>query len=84
MKNVVKKADEEKESLYKLITVEDTGMYYWVCDKCCIAYFDEDVILKKGSNELCPNVIKKWWGHILCERMLSCGSEESFNINWKI
>lgn len=42
MRDVVKKSEEErkKENICKPIKVKDTLYYYWSCDSCQIAFFD--------------------------------------------
>ena len=52
-KIIIKTAEEiEKEGRKdpKMILVEDTGMYYLACEKCQVAFFKGDFVLKGSDN----------------------------------
>ena len=86
MKKIIEKTKKEKEQeiTYEEIVVKDTYFFYWVCDKCKIAFFSEDIILKGSDGvQRCPQKIKSLFGKKVCNNHIYGGHEESFNRYYK-
>lgn len=88
MKEVIKKTKQEieLETKYSPVKVNSTHYYFWVCDKCNLAFFDNDIILESNSGNICP--IEKFrfifWGDKVCGNSITGGDEECFNKYYKL
>ncbi len=89
MQKITKKteADRQAETTYKEIKVSDTHYYFWVCDKCDVAFFKEDIILL-DSNEYhkCPLIIRKGilGKKSICNNQISGGDKNCFDRYYKL
>lgn len=89
MKKIYIKTEKEmyEESIkHTETTPKKRGMYFVSCEKCKIAFFEDDKILKLNDGSLrCPNMRKNIVGkNKLCFNRLLGGSENIFNQFYKI
>lgn len=88
MKEIIKKTEKEMriEAIYTPVKVNSTNNYFWSCEKCMVAYFDDDMILKSSrGGYVCPMQIKSFprlrWEQCL-NKMLG-GSQIDFDKYYK-
>ena len=76
MKSIIKKSEKEQREalIQERTTVKKYGAYYFSCETCGVAYFDDDEILK-GSD----GYIRDEKGH-----KIYSGDIQSFNRYYKI
>lgn len=83
MKKIIEKTRKEREEKISTtaIKVSDTQYYFWACDKCKIAYFSADEILKdQNGRERCPRIKKSlFMKEKICLNGLTGGDEDCFN-----
>jgi len=90
MKKVIEKTDKEREQDYteKLVKVKDTHYFYWVCDKCGMAFFEDDDILEGSDGwNRCANITTgKWFKRLpkICGNKIYGGGKESFDKYYKL
>lgn len=85
MKNVKRKTEQERsgEELLMPTKVNETSYYYWVCDRCSVAYFDNDIILRaSGGGYKCP--LPRGFFKRQCSSSIFGGDEQSFNKYYKV
>lgn len=87
MKKIIKKTEEERiaQVTETRVAIKDTKYFYFACDKCGIAFFDEDIIIKcsDGYNR-CPNVVSSLFKKdSVCKNQMYGGNEETFNKYYK-
>ena len=66
---------------YSEVKVADTGYFFWACDSCDIAFFDDDIILKntnKSSGHACPLTKKGFVTEKICRESILGGNKEDF------
>lgn len=70
----------------KEIKVEDTDYFYWVCDKCDIAFLKGDTILvDQGLYKRCPLMNRRLFSSgKICRNQLYGGFKDSFNTYYEI
>ena len=62
----------------------NSGHYYFACNKCSVAFFDQDVIIKLPTGGYtCPNIIKNFLREKFCDTRIYGGDEECFNKYYK-
>ena len=89
MKKIITKTEkertEETKGSFREVRVSGTGYYYFVCDKCGIAFFDDDLIGKWNDYNTCLNIKKTFWGkEVICGNHIYGGDEEVFNKYYKL
>lgn len=89
MKKIIEKTKEEREEAitFTEIKVKDTDNFYFSCDACGVAFFDEDIILKDSKKyHRCPLKIKNgiFKKEEICRKKIYGGDEKSFNEYYKI
>lgn len=89
MRKIIEKTEKEilREQTIEKISVRDLGRFYFVCSRCKIAYFGDDIILRVMRSEgyydeKCPNKIEGLFAHI-CMKNIYGGNEDQFNYYYK-
>ncbi len=86
MRKITRKTKEERmeEVLLKPTTVNDTKYFYFVCDKCKAAFFEEDTIFSLSTGGyVCPNVVKTFFRDKMCGERIYGGDSKCFNEYYK-
>jgi hypothetical protein len=86
MKEIIKKTEKEQkqERTCAIVKVKSTGYYYWCCDKCMVAFFDDDLILKCNDGNYCIKERRNLWGIMKkCNNRIYGGDEDTFNKYYK-
>lgn len=86
------KKEREEPLSYEKIKVKETRYYFWVCEKCKIAYFDKDIVLKYSDGSMrCPNdILSCVWFSLRKLRLRTCnetirgGDKECFEKYFKV
>ena len=88
MKRILQKFEKEriKEEVLEKVKVKDERKFYLVCEKCEIAFFENDDILKVSTGGYrCPLVIRTFFGNNVCLNKIYAGySQEEFGKYYKI
>ena len=89
MKKVIRKTEKERREEFTCQgkMVKNTGYFYIVCDKCQMAFFDEDLISDCSDGFWrCPNLVKKgFWRKLgICNNQIFGGDEKSFERYYKL
>lgn len=88
MKTIIRKTqaeyDREEALAATPMKVKDTLFFYWSCEKCNAAFFDEDIILVSKDGSRCPLEITSFLGNKICGNRMYGGDSESFNKYHKV
>lgn len=89
MKKIIQKTEEEMKETELLleIPVNKLDCYFFACDKCNVAFFDKDIVIKSSLGGFkCPLIIGEglFKKKKRCHKKMYGGNEECFNKYYKL
>lgn len=82
MKKIIKK--DPNKILFEEVKLEECRSFYAACERCMVAFFEGDTVLKSLDGIHCPLMVRSFlfWKK-QCRKCIYGGDEKSFNKYWE-